>query len=163
MLLGIQEVDLNDFSVTPSTSKEGELTPKKKATRSSKNEEVCSFKRGGMCVVHKRYGKKNTSTQKVWDKNKSGIFIWKYKKKTYYTCEDGTVVKNDSSAMISNGTEGQTDRALGLDNIVILDNTTVQMFSGDNFGISGEVVGGQAPISEKVTGLENSGEKNGLS
>ena len=51
--------------------------------------------------------------------------------------------------MISNGTEGQTDRALGLDNIEILDNTTVQMFSGDNFGISGEVVVGQAPNQRK--------------
>ena len=147
--LGIADVGLNNCQVTPSTNKEGELTPKKKATRSSMDEEVCSFKRGGMCVVHKKYGKKNTSTQKVWDKNKSGIFSWKYKKKTYYTCEDGTVVKNDSSAMISNGTEGQTDRALGLDNIEILDNTTVQMFSGDNFGISGEVVVGQAPNQRK--------------
>ena len=126
------------------------------------NEEVCSFKREGMCVVHKKYGKKNTSTQKVWDKN-SGIFIWKYKKRTYYTCEDGTVVNNDSSATISNGMEGQTDRALGLDNFEILENTTVQMFSGNNFGISGEVLGGQAPIQEKVDRLESFEDKNGLS
>ena len=73
------------------------------------------------------------------------------------------MVHDESSVKLFNGTDGQTEGALGFDNSEISTNSTVQMFMGNNFGISGEVLGGQAPIQEKVDRLESFEDKNGLS
>ena len=52
------------------------------------------------------YGKKITFIQKVRDKNRNGIYIWKYKKQTSYTCRVGNnMVQNDSSVLMHSETD----------------------------------------------------------
>ena len=97
-------------------------------TRNDDSGMGCTFKRGGMCNVHGRMGKKNVLTRKVWSKAKDGTFKWVTKKQTTYACRDDTTTVpdlNESRNLVS----GMPDRALGVGTDNVLQGQTVHLYS----------------------------------
>ena len=80
-------------SVLPTPASNGDHNDGYKTTKTSKeppsvtSNENCTFKRGGMCVVHNRLGTKDWKTTTSWKKKKDGSFGWVYGKKVIYRCE----------------------------------------------------------------------------
>ena len=82
--------------------------------KSMVTENVCTFKRGGKCILHGTIGTKNVGTKKVWSKLKGGLFGYKYVRNTTYTCKE----RNSSSGIpddLNSPTRKQSDIALGRD------------------------------------------------
>ena len=77
-------------------------------------ENVCTFKRGGKCVLHGIIGTKNVGTKKVWSKLKGGLFGYKYVRNITYTCKE----RNSSIGIPddrNSPTRKRSDIALGRD------------------------------------------------
>ena len=122
-------------------------------TNGTRNDDAsmgCTFKRGGMCNLHGRIGRKNVLTRKVWAETKDVTFKWVTKKQTTYICRDDSRTVPDpieSSNMVS----GMPDRALGVVTDVSSNGQTVHMNSdSDKTGLVGRDNNGQAPIDGLV-------------
>ena len=57
-----------------------------KVAKLNDQNEVCTFKRGGMCMKHECVGQKYVVSSKVWTKNAKGMFGYKTVKQTKYRC-----------------------------------------------------------------------------
>ena len=104
-----------------------------KGTDSSGNTE-CNFKRGGWCRNHLVYGEKVLKSRKVWEQNRSGTFIWKYKKQATYVCRAAETItlRNDSSILVN----GEQNRALVMGDKVISVDLPRDRLRSDSSGIS---------------------------
>ena len=47
---------------------------------------TCVHMRGGWCSVHLKFAKKTARITKTWDKLSSGLFGWRMRRKTVYSC-----------------------------------------------------------------------------
>ena len=76
-----------DVGTQSSISTHPQVTPSMAGTTADNNLESCSFKRGGMCIIHKTVGTRNTRTTKSWKQRKDGSFGYVTSKKIVYTCK----------------------------------------------------------------------------
>ena len=109
-----------------------------------KNE--CIFKRGSMCTMHGCVGEKFMVSKKVWERNKSGTYGYKYTKQTKYRCRyKGITNSNDGIPETKLGKKTTDISSLG-------EGFECQLL-GDNTlpGISGEInTGAGATESESL-------------
>ena len=55
----------------------------------------CTFKRGGLCIIHNLRGTRVEDKMSVWTKKKNGMFGWVKKTKVRYVCQNDGVAKSD--------------------------------------------------------------------
>ena len=53
----------------------------------------CTFKRGGLCIIHNLRGTRVEDKMSVWTKKKNGMFGWVKKTKVRYVCQNDGVAK----------------------------------------------------------------------
>ena len=84
---------------------------------------------------HLVYGEKVVKSRKVWEHNRSDMYVWKYKKQTTYVCREARniALKHDSSKLVN--VEQNRALVMGI-NEKLVDQPRDRLRS-DNSGISG--------------------------
>ena len=79
-----EDIQSVDVGTSTSMSTQPPVAP---STTTDDRLEACTFKRGGMCNIHKIVGTKKTRTSKSWKQRRDGTFGYVTSKKIEYTCE----------------------------------------------------------------------------
>ena len=103
---------------------------------------VCTFKRGGMCIIHNVVGSKFSVSRKDWAQKKDGTYGYVYKKITKYTCKEArrptnipvkNVINDNEDSALTGSAPLEDGPLYGIQGTRISSNDV----SGDNQGISG--------------------------
>ena len=103
---------------------------------------VCTFKQGGMCIIHNVVGSKFSVRRKDWTQKKYGTYGYVYKKITKYTCKEARRPTNIPFKNVLNGNEDSAltgSAPLEDGPLYEIQGTRISSndVSGDNQGISG--------------------------
>ena len=80
--------------------------------------EPCSFKRGGMCIIHKKVGIKSIKQTRSWKKKKDGSFGYITSKKVSYSCESNELRKLLTPSCIISETDGGPNNGSNSDDVL---------------------------------------------